>query len=258
MCDRIVRLAAAGVAVAGLIGLTNAARCQTQPFVPTYEDGVTRRGQDYRSFHPIGPSALYCQQACLSETKCHAWSYDSPSARGDKQPMCWLKTSVPPPAKAQGIVSGIVRPDQAAANANSTATPPAAPAAPPAPAGPAAAATPSAPSSAATETPKPGCNTDRYTFSAVRSESVSVNAVSTGGAPCFISVAPLHPDVVTFTSSRITEKPSNGTFQQVGPFAFRYQPAGGFKGPVEYAIEVCGHNSEGSGCATITYRLAVQ
>jgi hypothetical protein len=262
MHARIVRLAA-GLAVTGLTVLTNAALSQTQPFQPTYEDGVGRSGQDYRSFHPIGPSALYCQQACLTETKCHAWAYASPSVRGDKQPMCWLKISVPPPTKAQGIVSGIVRPDEpgtdtaAAANTNvAAATPPAA-----APAPNAAPATPTAPqasSSATAEVPKPGCVTDRYTFSTVQSQSVSVNAVSTAGAACAVSVAPLHPDVVTFTSARIIKKPDNGTFQQVGVFAFRYLPAGGFKGLDQYAIEVCGQNKERSGCATITYHVTVQ
>jgi len=64
--------------------------------------------------------------------------------------------------------------------------------------------------------------------------------------------------VVTFTSARITKKPSNGTFRQVGVFAFRYLPAGGFKGADEYGIEACDQNKERSGCATITYRVTVQ
>jgi hypothetical protein len=73
-----------------------------------------------------------------------------------------------------------------------------------------------------------------------------------------IKQTPLHPDVLTFTSARIIQKPSNGTFQQVGVFAFRYLPAGGFKGLDEYGIEVCGHSNERSGCATITYHVTVQ
>ena len=64
--------------------------------------------------------------------------------------------------------------------------------------------------------------------------------------------------MVTFTSARIIKKPSNGTFQQVGVFAFRYLPAGGFKRADEYGIEVCDQNKERSGCATITYRVTVQ
>jgi len=134
MHHRILPLAAC-LAVIGLTAVTSKALGQTRPFQPTYEDGTTRRGQDYRSFHPIGPSALYCQQACLTEPQCHAWSYDSPSVRGDKQPVCWLKSSVPAPTNARGIISGIVRPDSTdaaavAEGANTNASGAAAPNAP--------------------------------------------------------------------------------------------------------------------------------
>ncbi|MGO9699594.1 MAG: PAN domain-containing protein [Xanthobacteraceae bacterium] len=115
------------LAVIGSTAVGNDAFGQTQPFRPTYEDGMDRRGQDYRSFHPIGPSALYCQQACLAESQCRAWSYASPSVRRDKQPTCWLKSSVPPPTQARGIVSGVVRPEStdvaAAAEGAKTAAP---------------------------------------------------------------------------------------------------------------------------------------
>jgi PAN domain-containing protein len=246
MRHRILMLAAV-LAFNAPPGMTRGAVAQTpSSFQPTYEDGVARRGQDYRSFHPIGPSALYCQQACLAEPRCHAWSYDSPAARGDRQPICWLKGSVPAQAQARGIVSGVVRPDETSTadvnNTNQAQKPVSAP--------------PPAPTNA--EPAKPDCQTDRYNFSAVLSQSVSVNSVSSGGSPCTYSVAPLHPDVVTFTSARIVKKSNNGTFEQVGIFSFRYQPTRGFKGGDEYAIEVCGHNRERSGCATITYRVTVQ
>jgi hypothetical protein len=110
MRQRRLPLAVYPVAV-GLMIMSGQALGQTSPFQPTYEEGTVRRGQDYRSFHPIAPSALYCQQACLTEAQCRAWSYEPPTVRGDKQPMCWLKGSVPPAAKAQGYASGVVRPD---------------------------------------------------------------------------------------------------------------------------------------------------
>jgi hypothetical protein len=298
---------------------------QTQAFQPTYEDGVARRGQDYRSFKPLGPSALYCQQACLTEPQCRAWGYDSPSVTRDRQPVCWLKSSVPPPANEPGIVSGVVRPDPAGASAPASAeaqsdhtvggrfaaiTPDLAKAhqlnrtsgvliveafknspleqagvrtndvvlaidgvpvndivsfatkvgltpigqqvvltldrggatenhsvtvarctvrepgpgalrpcqawdspsafeatvTRPGPAGAAASAGNAAgepkanvAAAPAVAAPQPGCQTDKYTFSAVNSETVSVNSVSTGGAPCLVRVAPLHPDQVAFT-----------------------------------------------------------
>jgi hypothetical protein len=99
-------------AIFGVAALMDPARGQPQPFQPTYEDGVTRRGQDYRSFQPVGPSALYCQQACVSETQCKAWSYDSPEVTREKQPKCWLKSGIPSAQTAGGIISGVVRPDE--------------------------------------------------------------------------------------------------------------------------------------------------
>jgi hypothetical protein len=103
-----------------------------------------------------------------------------------------------------------------------------------------------------------GCHTENYTFSAVLSQSARTESVSTDGAACFYKVAPIHPDQVQFTSASIVEQPSNGTFEQTGDFAFKYQPRPGFKGTDEYAIKVCGHNSQRAGCATITYQVTAK
>jgi hypothetical protein len=103
-----------------------------------------------------------------------------------------------------------------------------------------------------------GCYTENYTFSAVLSQSARADSVSTAGAACFYKVAPIHPDQVQFTDASIVEQASNGTFEQTGAFAFKYQPRPGFRGTDEYAIKVCGHNSERAGCATITYRVTVK
>jgi hypothetical protein len=98
---------------------------------------------------------------------------------------------------------------------------------------------------------------DKYTFSAVNSDTVSVNSVSNGGAPCTYKVAPLNPGAVQFTSASIEKQASNGTFAQTGAFEFKYQANAGFKGSDQYAIKVCGHNSQRGGCANITYKITV-
>jgi len=104
---------------------------------------------------------------------------------------------------------------------------------------------------------RPDCHTDQYTFSTLLSESVSANSVSSGGGACSYSIAPTHPDKVQFTSAAIVKRPRNGTFEQVGAFAFKYQPNSAFKGADECAIKVCGHSSDRAGCATITYHVVV-
>jgi hypothetical protein len=138
-----------------------------------------------------------------------------------------------------------------------SSTPPAARNAPAAPPLPPAVGNAPAAVTAHTEAQNPDCRTEKYIFSAILSQSVSVSSVSTGGGTCSYSVAPIHPDKVQFTSASIVKQPSNGTFDQVGGFAFKYQPNPGFKGSDEYAIRVCGHASDRAGCATITYRISV-
>jgi hypothetical protein len=114
------------------------------------------------------------------------------------------------------------------------------------------------PPAAPTPAQQAGCHTDNFNCSAVLSDKVSTKAVSTGGAPCLVKVAPQHPDLVQFTSGSIEKQPSSGSFTQEGPFAFKYQPTPGFKGSDQYGIKVCGHNSQRAGCATITFNVTVQ
>ena len=102
-----------------------------------------------------------------------------------------------------------------------------------------------------------GCRTESFAFSAVNSDKVSVKSVSTAGAPCPVKVAPQHPDLVQFTSASIVKQPGHGSFTQVGDFEFKYQPVADFRGMDQYAIKVCGHNSQRGGCATLTYNVTV-
>jgi hypothetical protein len=213
-------------------------------FVPTYEENVSRPGQDYHHFPAAAPDAMLCRRSCEADAQCHAWGYDPPEKTRDHVPVCWLKSKVPNAVAAQGYISGVTRPDDAGATPAVIA---AAPASPPPP----VAAPPAAP------LPKPNCHIDDFIFSAVNSDSVSVNGVSTAGAPCSHKVAPQRPDLVQFTSASIEKQPSNGSFAQLGAFEFRYQLNAGFKGADQYAIKVCGHNNQRGGCAIITYKLTV-
>jgi hypothetical protein len=209
-----------------------------QTFSSTIEYDVGRNGQDYHSFHPRTADPALCQTSCVADAQCRAWAYSPPSLASDHVQTCWLKNAVPAATKAVGAVSGVVRPESTAA----------------------AAATAEQPAQASPAVPAPsGCRTDNFGFSAVNSDSVSVKTVSTGGAPCLFKVQPEHPDLVQFTSGSIAKSPSpkSGTFTQEGAFAFKFQPAPGFSGSDQVAIKICGHNSQRSGCATITYNVTV-
>ena len=99
------------------------------------------------------------------------------------------------------------------------------------------------------------CHTDHGTFSASHSRSTTAHSVSTGGSACTYTLTP--SPQVQWTGVSITEQPRNGTFEKTGEYAFKYQPKAGFKGTDEYAVKVCGHDAQSSGCATITYHIIV-
>jgi len=103
-----------------------------------------------------------------------------------------------------------------------------------------------------------GCRTEKFAFDVALSQGTTANVVSTGGAVCVHTVAPFHPDQVQFTGSEIVKQASNGTFEQTGAFAFKYQPRPGFRGMDEYAIRVCGHTNQRAGCAVVTFRANVR
>jgi hypothetical protein len=99
------------------------------------------------------------------------------------------------------------------------------------------------------------CRTESAQFSAPLSQSTTANSISTGGAACIYS---LHQGPqVQWTNVSITEQPRNGIFEKTGDFVFKYQPRPGFKGQDEYALTICGNNTQHAGCATITYRTTV-
>jgi PAN domain-containing protein len=71
----------------------------------SFEPNTNRRGSDYRSFNLDRPDPALCQQQCIAESACRAWTYVVPNVQGP-QARCWLKNRVPPPTAENCCVSG--------------------------------------------------------------------------------------------------------------------------------------------------------
>jgi hypothetical protein len=70
----------------------------------TFEPNVDRFGMDYFAFDvPSQPSA--CQQACIGDPNCVAWTYVNPGLQGPTA-KCYLKNPAPPPTPSNCCVSG--------------------------------------------------------------------------------------------------------------------------------------------------------
>lgn len=80
--------------------------------IAAVNDGVDRRGSDYRSFEARG--AAQCAATCAGERQCRAWTWTRPAAP-EAQGRCWLKDDAPAPAKSACCISGVkaTRPDVA-------------------------------------------------------------------------------------------------------------------------------------------------
>jgi Caspase domain/PAN domain len=74
----------------------------------TKENNTDRPGLDYRNFNLTSSDPQLCQQACLSEKICAAWTYVHEGVQGPS-PRCWLKNQVPNPQPNPCCVSGVVR-----------------------------------------------------------------------------------------------------------------------------------------------------
>jgi hypothetical protein len=97
------------------------------------------------------------------------------------------------------------------------------------------------------------CRVVNTTFRLHLNEQVTSTGVSTKGGACTGAGG-----TTQFTSTSITARPGHGTLTQVDGSRFRYKPAAGFKGVDRYSFKVCGTNSAGSGCATLTYNITVE
>jgi hypothetical protein len=69
------------------------------------EPNVDRPGSDYRSFDLAYPRAEDCQNACMAEPQCLAFTYVNPGVQGPSA-RCWLKNQVPTPVANACCVSG--------------------------------------------------------------------------------------------------------------------------------------------------------
>jgi hypothetical protein len=97
------------------------------------EWNVNRRGADYRSFDLVTPSPETCQQACMNEPQCMAFTYVNPGVQGPSA-RCWLKGGAPEPQPDSCCVSGVKYapgPPQATPPEPAPAPPPPPQAAPP-------------------------------------------------------------------------------------------------------------------------------
>lgn len=69
----------------------------------------------------------------------------------------------------------------------------------------------------------------------------------------------LWADAIThYSSGAVASHPRHGTLTQSDMLNCRYKSTTGFKGVDRYGLKVCGTDGAGSGCATITYNIAVE
>ena len=75
----------------------------------TVETSIDRFGGDYRSFALAQGSAVEgCRSACEGDQRCRAWTYARPGYAGGSA-RCFLKSTVTPPRRRPGLISGVVR-----------------------------------------------------------------------------------------------------------------------------------------------------
>lgn len=105
--DGASALAAVVVAVAVWFALpVTAAVAPSTDADATFELHTDRPGADYTDFD-IANGAKGCQQRCLDDDRCRAWTFvgpDAPEGSGH----CWLKGSIPNARPMQTAVSGVV------------------------------------------------------------------------------------------------------------------------------------------------------
>jgi len=70
------------------------------------EFSIDRRGSDYNVFYLQAPDPALCQDACVRDPRCMAWTYVQPNTGQGPLPRCWLKQTIPPPSPNPNCVSG--------------------------------------------------------------------------------------------------------------------------------------------------------
>ena len=70
------------------------------------EPNTDRPGSDYNNYDLSNPDPALCQNDCLNDPKCKAWTYVRPGITGPKA-HCWLKNAVPKQVRNMDCISGI-------------------------------------------------------------------------------------------------------------------------------------------------------
>ena len=89
-------------------GLKVAYSAPPQPIAPAYnlENDTNRSGSDFNNFDVPSAEPSVCQDACLREPACRAFTFVRPGIQGPNA-RCWLKNSVPPPTRDTCCMSGL-------------------------------------------------------------------------------------------------------------------------------------------------------
>lgn len=74
-------------------------------YAVTAEFGRDRAGSDYTSYF-TSPSASICQQYCIDDNRCSAYTYVRPGVQGASA-VCYLKSVAPPITPNSCCVSGV-------------------------------------------------------------------------------------------------------------------------------------------------------
>lgn len=88
-----------------LVLVATAARGQDDK---SYQPGVDLSGFDYSNFELLRPQPRLCQETCLNDSKCKAWTFVWPGPLSPRA-QCWLKQDVPEPRANACCVSGVRR-----------------------------------------------------------------------------------------------------------------------------------------------------
>lgn len=98
------------------------------------------------------------------------------------------------------------------------------------------------------------CRTGSFRFFPAQNDSVTAYTTLSGSCLHNFTTS----SSLSFTSAEIVSRPSHGSLNQTGAFAFRYVPTKGYRGADSYAVKVCANARSGSGCSRITYQATVQ
>lgn len=74
------------------------------------EINTDRPGMNYKNFDLIRNHPVACENACMKDPNCQAWTYVKPGIQGSSA-RCWLKKGIPPPVKNPCCISGFKKPE---------------------------------------------------------------------------------------------------------------------------------------------------